>query len=453
MTVSTRKKRSKKKKRKNKTALFAGVLCSVLLLGTLGLLLLAAKQRAGRTEGGPAERREGQEADSAARESMEAEETQSIWAKIAEAEESLLKDIMSETPDWEEETETEPAKRYDALLADADFMRANKIYAKETAREDEIVLAFAGDILFDPNYAVMARLLQRGGKVEEAFSEDLLARMRGADLFMVNNEFPYSDRGTPTEGKQFTFRAKPESVSYLEEMGVDIVSLANNHASDYGEVSLLDTLDLLEELEMPYVGAGRNLEEARKPACFVMNDKRIAIVSATQIERNDHPDTRGAGETTPGTFRCWNPDNLLAEIKEAKEDNDIVIVYIHWGTENEEQIDWAQRDQAAMIAEAGADLIIGDHSHCLQPVGYVGDVPVIYSLGNFWFNSKTLDTCLVEVTIPVEGEMKVRVLPAKQSDCRTQLLDGTEAQRVIGYLNSISETGYLDENGMLSRRQ
>lgn len=457
MTVSTRKKKTKKKKRRNKTALFAGVLCGVLLIGTLGLVLLTAAQRsgmAGRDNSqaeGAAGRKTGQ-AKGAVQDS-ETAEAQSIWTRIADAEQSLLSDIMSETPEREEETETESAGRYDALLADTDFMKANRIYAKETASGEQTVLAFAGDILFDPNYAVMARLLARGGGIEEAFSEELLARMRGADLFMVNNEFPYSDRGVPTEGKQFTFRAKPESASYLEEMGVDIVSLANNHASDYGEASLLDTLDLLEEMEMPYVGAGRNLEEAKKPACFVMNDKRIAIVSATQIERNDNPDTRGAGETTPGTFRCWNPDNLLAEIKEAKEDNDIVIVYIHWGTENEEQIDWAQRDQAAMIAEAGADLIIGDHPHCLQPVGYVGDVPVIYSLGNFWFNSRTLDTCFVEVTIPAEGEMTVRVLPAKQSDCRTQLLDGAEAQRVISYLNSISETGFLDENGVLSKRQ
>lgn len=438
MTVSTHKKKSKKKKRKNKTALFAGVLCGVLALGTLGLILLAAEQRTGRAK------------DAVETEEMkETEESQSIWTKISDAEESLLNDIMSETSKSEEE----PVGRYDELLADETFMKANKIYAKETASEEETVLAFAGDILFDPQYAVMARLKQRGGGIEEAFSADLLTRMRGADLFMVNNEFPYSDRGAPTEGKQFTFRAQPESASYLEEMGVDIVSLANNHASDYGEVSLLDTLDVLEKMEMPYVGAGRNLEEAKKPACFVMNDKRIAILSATQIERNDNPDTRGAGEATPGTFRCWNPENLLAEIREAREDNDIVIVYIHWGTENEEQIDWAQREQAEMIAEAGADLIIGDHPHCLQPVGYVGDVPVIYSLGNFWFNSKTLDTCLVEVTIPAEGEMTVKVLPAKQSDCRTQLLSGAEAQRVIGYLNSISETGHLDENGVLSKKE
>ena len=329
-------------------------------------------------------------------------------------------------------------------------MKREKIYAKEAASPEEIVMAFAGDILFDPNYAVMAKLQQRGGAIEEAFSEEILTKMREADIFMVNNEFPYTSRGTPTADKTFTFRAKPESAAYLTEMGVDIVSLANNHSYDYGETSLLDSLDTLEAMDMPYVGAGRNLEEAVEPVNFIINDTKICILSATQIERNDYPDTPGAGENTPGTFRCWNVDRLLQEIAAAREESDIVIVFIHWGTENEEQIDWAQRDQAIAIAEAGADIIIGAHPHCLQPVGYVGNVPVIYSLGNFWFNSKSLDTCLVQVRIQKEGQLSVQVLPAKQSDCYTKLLDGEEKRRVIGYLNSISDSGMLDEEGYLS---
>ncbi len=235
-------------------------------------------------------------------------------------------------------------------------------------------------------------------------------------------------------------------------MGVDIVSLANNHAYDYGEVSLLDSLDTLEVMDMPYVGAGRNLEEAVKPVSFIANDKKITILSATQIERNDHPDTKGAGENTPGTFRCWNPDRLLEEIRKARPNCDMLIVYIHWGTESQAETDWAQRDQAVMIAEAGADLIVGDHSHCLQPVGYVQGVPVIYSLGNFWFNSKSQDTCLLQVRIPEKGEAVIRVLPARQSDCRTKLLDGSEKARVIQFINSISDSGVLDEDGYLSPR-
>ncbi len=438
MTASTRnnKKRKKRKGRKRSSSLivFASVLCLVLTVGGIGLALLAAEQK--KEEGGR----------SYASEAKAKEEDHFLSQVMEEGAEAGSDTGQAESG---EEGVEEPESKYGALLGDPERMKRERIYAKETASPDEIVMAFAGDILFDPSYAVMARLQQRGGGIEEAFSADLLQAMRDADIFMVNNEFPYTDRGTPTAGKQFTFRARPESAAYLTQMGADIVSLANNHAYDYGEVSLLDSLDTLEAMDMPYVGAGRNLEEAVKPVSFIANDTKITILSATQIERNDNPDTKGAGENTPGTFRCWNPERLLEEIRKARPDCDILIVYIHWGTESTAEIDWAQRDQAVMIAEAGADIIIGDHSHCLQPVGYVKGVPIIYSLGNFWFNSKSQDTCLVQVRIPAEGELSVRVLPARQADCRTKLLDGGEKTRVINYINSISDSGRLDEDGYL----
>lgn len=429
--AADKKKRPAKRKKKNKLALFTVVFCMVLTVGGVFLALVSVGKARENTDLGTAGDGESEE----------------ITAEITQAtEEAEQDDLSGETQGAAQES------RYGALLADTERMERERVYAAETASSDAVVMAFAGDILFDPSYAVMAKLQQRGGAITEAFSEDLLAEMRGADIFMVNNEFPYTGRGTPTEGKQFTFRAKPESASYLTDMGVDIVSLANNHACDYGEVSLLDSLDTLEAMGMPYVGAGRNLEEAVRPVSFIANDKKITILSATQIERNDNPDTKGAGESTPGTFRCWNPDRLLEEIRKNRTECDILIVYIHWGTESQAETDWAQQDQAAAISEAGADVIIGDHSHCLQPVGYVNDVPVIYSLGNFWFNSKAQDTCLVQVRIPAEGELSVRVLPARQADCRTKLLDGAEKSRVIQYINSISDSGMLDEDGYLQRR-
>lgn len=340
--------------------------------------------------------------------------------------------------------------RYADVLSDAGYMQENNIYAKETSLPGEVSLAFAGDILFDPGYSVMAKLLQRTNGIYDSISEDLLEEMQAADIFMLNNEFPYSDRGTPTEGKQFTFRAKPESVNILGEMGVDIVSLANNHAYDYGEAAFLDTLDILENAQMPYVGAGRNLEEASRPLYFIAGDIKIAYVSATQIERLDNPDTKGAADTTPGVFRCWNPDALLEKVKEAKENSDFVIVYIHWGTENTVELDWAQLDQAPKIADAGADLIIGDHPHCLQPIQYVKGVPVVYSLGNFWFNSKELDTCLVKAVIDENGLKSLQFVPALQKNCTTTMLHGEEKRRVLEYMRSISPGIVIDDAGNIS---
>lgn len=342
--------------------------------------------------------------------------------------------------------------KYAELLADEEFCRQQNIYAKEAASPDEATIVFAGDILLDDHYAVMAKLQQRGGNIENAFSEEMLEVMRGADIFMVNNEFPYTDRGVATENKKFTFRAKPEYASYLLDMGVDIVSMANNHAYDYGEISLTDSIDTLNGMGMPFVGAGRNLEEAIRPVYFIVNDMKIAFISATQIERTDNPDTKEATTTSPGVFRCWDVERLLEVVRNAEKVSDYVIVYIHWGTESTDEIDWAQKEQAPKIAEAGADLIIGDHPHVLQPIGYSGETPVFYSLGNYFFNSKALDTCLVKVTLSENGLKSLQFIPGRQEDCYVSMLHDKEKERVLSYMRQISPDISIDAEGFVTKQ-
>lgn len=317
----------------------------------------------------------------------------------------------------------------------------------DTAEENKVVLTFAGDILFDPGYAIYATYLQRGSVLEECISPEVLSYMQAADIMMVNNEFPYSDGGVPQPDKMYTFRAAPESAELLYEMGVDIVSLANNHTFDYGEEGFLDTLETMEEIGMPYVGAGRNIEEAARPFYFEADGVRIGILAATQIERTDYPNTRGATEELAGVLRCWNPEYLTEVIRETKENCDYLILFIHWGTESTDVLDWAQVDQAPKYAEAGADLIIGAHPHVLQEIGYEGGVPVVYSLGNFWFNSRTLDSCMVTVTLQNGALESLQFVPCLQTGCGVELLHGAERERVLNYMRGISGEAIIDENG------
>lgn len=362
-----------------------------------------------------------------------------FWEKIPEdeAEETAASEVQN--------------SRYGEELADAQYMKENHILAWESSDSDTVTFGFIGDILFDDEYAIMANLLRRGVSIENGVSEAMLAQLQGVDILVANNEFPFTDRGTPTEGKTYTFRADRDTVSYLHDMGVDVAVLANNHIYDFGEVGLLDTLDTLSDAGIPAVGAGRNLEEASAPLYFIVNDMKIAIVAATQIERLDNPDTKGATENSAGVFRCWNPEKLYEVVEQAKENSDFVIVYIHWGTENESEPDWAQLEQAPKLAEAGADLIIGDHSHCLQGIDYYGDTPVIYSLGNFWFNSKTLDTCMVQVTVGKDGLQSFQFVPAIQSDCRVDLAYGEDKERILAYMRNLSPDVMIDEEGYVSK--
>jgi len=345
--------------------------------------------------------------------------------------------------------ETAPPAKYQSELEDPAYLTENNIYVREPSVPGQATLTFAGDVLFDDHYAITGPV-RADGDISKGVAPEVIERMQAADVMMLNNEFAYSNRGTPLEEKQFTFRARPETVTYLNDMGVDIVSLANNHAYDYGPEALTDTLDTLREAEIPYVGAGRNIDEARKPVYFIVGDLKIAFVAATQIERLDTPDTKEATETDPGVFRCWNGDKLMETVREAARSSDFVVVYVHWGTENQAELDWAQLKQAPELAGAGADLIIGDHPHCLQPIGVIRGVPVIYSLGNFWFNSKTLDTGMVEVVIDESGIARYQFVPCLQSGCRTTLLEGAEKERVLAYLRSISEGVQIDAEGVVT---
>lgn len=437
---------NKKRRRSGKAALiFIEVLALILITGFGAMFLYAGVNGELKAVG------DNKEAEDYS--TQEQTLVEAVVEKIEPTPEPVRETVEEST---EEETDN---SRYGSLLADEEYCTQNHIYGKEAGKTDEISLLFAGDVGLSEGYANLGQLLDRGGDITTAFDENTLDVMRGADVFMINNEFPYTDRGTPTAEKTYTFRCSPKHVHYIADMGADIVSIANNHTYDYGEVSMLDTLDTLEEAGMPYVGAGRNIEEAIKPTYFIINDTRIAFVAATQIERVSNPDTKGATETSPGTFRCFYDDRICDVIREAAACSDYVVAYIHWGTELEISPDWAQLELAPKLQEAGANLIIGDHPHILQKLDYIGDTPVIYSLGNYWFNSKTLDTGLLEVILnpnaSEDGETivkSVRFIPAIQSGCKCNIVADGEKNRIINYMQSISPEVLIDENGYVYKK-
>ena len=309
----------------------------------------------------------------------------------------------------------------------------------------------ARNILFDDNYAVGEAFKRHGDSVKGVFGKRLLSKMKNVDIMLVNNEFPYSLGGAPTPNKTYTFRARPETAKILGEMGVDMVSLANNHAYDYGEQALLDSFDVLDKAGVVYGGAGKNIDEASHPIYYLTeNGMKIAVICATQIERLDNPDTKGATETTPGVFRCLDDSLLLDRIKEAREKNAFVVVFIHWGTESTTDIDYLQRDQAIEIADAGANLIIGSHPHILQKIDYVNGVPVVYSLGNYIFTSKTQDTGMVIATLHKNGSVNLQFVPGIQQSCTVFEADGSEKKRIIDSMSNMSPGINIDDKGYIS---
>lgn len=313
------------------------------------------------------------------------------------------------------------------------------------------VLAFTGDVNFADDWYNMLHYAKTAG-IEDCFGESLLAEMRAADVLLCNNEFAFSDRGSPMPGKQFTFRAKTANVSMWQQLGADIVGLANNHCFDYGEDAFLDTLSTLQGANIPYVGAGKNLEEAMQPQFFLVGGMKIGYVACTRAEK--YILTPEAGETSPGVLRCYDPELAVQAIQTASEQCDYLVVYVHWGTEGSTVLEQAQTDLATRFTEAGADLIVGAHPHILQGAGWRQDTPVLYSLGNFWFNMETLDSTLLKVTVSEPGAAgaTVQLLPCIQTGGRVSLLEeDADRQRVLNSLNDVMENGYFDANGNLCK--
>ncbi len=326
---------------------------------------------------------------------------------------------------------------------------AGPVYEREAKAPDKVTISFAGDISFAEGYANMSHYHSSGNDITKCILPEVIEVMDSADIMMLNNEFTYSTRGAPLSGKTFTFRAMPQMAQNLSRLSVDLVSLANNHVYDYGETALLDTMDTLDQYGIPYVGAGRNLEEAKKIVYFQSGGLRIAFVSATQVERS-YVFTKEATDQIPGVLRTFQPDTFQEVIRKAEETSDFVVVYVHWGTEGTNYFEGDQQLLGYQYIDAGADLVIGAHPHCLQGIEYYKGVPIVYSLGNYWFNSKTLDTGLVEADVGEDGLKELRFVPCLQQGCRTSLVtDEGQKLRVYRFLEGISANISIDGNGVI----
>ena len=272
-----------------------------------------------------------------------------------------------------------------------------------------------------------------------------------SDITMVNNEFPYSTRGDKAKDKQFTFRLDPSYVSMPLEMGVDVAGLANNHVLDYGSEALEDTLTTLEGVNIDFVGSGYNMDEAAKLVTREINGVTYGFMASSHIIPFASWDV---ANTSPGVFTFYNDTALLERIAEYKTQCDYLFVCVHWGVERTDELEDYQINEGHAMIDAGADAVIGMHSHCLQPVEMYKGKPIFYSLGNFIFGTNISSAAVVSFTYePGCSDPLIKVVPTCASNGYTTEAQGDKKQEIISYLMSISDSAVIDENGLLDSRQ
>jgi hypothetical protein len=261
----------------------------------------------------------------------------------------------------------------------------------------------------------------------------------GADLVFGNLEVPLTNAREPVEEKAESLRAPVEQISYLSASNFSIVNLANNHIGDYGPTGVLETIDSLQRAGIGHVGVGRTITEAMQESVCTVGGITVAFIGFY-----DH----GAGSSSDGVCIAGMGRQLVVHrIAELARRYALVAVSLHWGIENVSYPSPEQQSLARACIDAGASVIVGHHSHCLQGIEVYRGRAIFYSLGNFNFmrcgnpKSPRSDlTAIADITFHDDGTVGHDLIAVRIGDdyCPRPMTDRNEMAAFRVHMERIS---------------
>jgi hypothetical protein len=239
-------------------------------------------------------------------------------------------------------------------------------------------LGFTGDTMLGDG--AMSKITEEG---PESVLAGVAPMLSGFDFTIINSEVPFTTSTAPNNpGAKYSYASDPAYLPVLHALGVDAINLGNNHAMDRGPVGLADTLQAAADTGVAAFGAGADQAQASMPLMVRSGQLDVAVVS---FGENFGPLQRST-DVSAGMLPL-KPDRIERGIRVARDNGaDRVVAFVHWG-DNYADVNDQQRYWAGLFAEAGYDVVIGSGSHTLQPVDVIGDMPVVYSMGNFVFGA------------------------------------------------------------------
>ena len=308
---------------------------------------------------------------------------------------------------------TSTGKSLHALNALADGDVEKGIVLDRTAEEKSAVdIAFAGKV--NPALAETT---------EGNLSADLLKAMQGADIQVACNECVFSEDGAAA------FRADAKRAKLYEEMGVDVVTLASIHASDYGSAGLASTVAALDEAKIAHIGAGKDESAASTPAYFLAGGRKIALIGTAQTLY--WKKTQSASASAAGVFSLT--DSVAKAVETAKKTSDYVFVYMNAGIdENASWFDGDQSSWARKLIDAGADGVIGAHSNKVQGMEFYKDKLIVYGLGDLWYDSTSRESGIYQISIAADGTISHSLLACAQRGSKASLCTDADKAAVFG---------------------
>ena len=295
-------------------------------------------------------------------------------------------------------------------------------------------------------------------KVEEHGYDYPFAKTRhlfaGSQIVFANLEGPLTTRGTEDKDKRYVYRSPPDKVApALKRAGINVVSLANNHAMDYGQVGLRDTITALKKNGIKYVGAGATLAEARQAQFFRIGKITVAVLAYSLTFPESAWATARQGGTAFGHER-----HIRADVSKARRRADIVIVSFHWGREKQTTLRPYQPQLAHAAIDAGAQLILGHHPHVLQGIENYRQGIILYSLGNYAFGSysrRNPRSAVAQISFARNRVSEVRLIPINVNNIDVLFqptpLTGATANEVVAQLQQLSQplgVTLINDNGV-----
>lgn len=292
-----------------------------------------------------------------------------------------------------------------------------------------MLVAIVGDTMLGRGVAEALTAVAPASLVEP----EIAAMLQDADVTVLNLECCISDRGAPIQlpGKPFFFRAPPHAVELLVHLGVDCVTLANNHALDFGEVALLDTLHHLQNAGISWVGAGADGAQAQLPVTLTAGGDELTVIGFT-----DHPAAFAAGPARPGVayvdLRTTLDPWLVTALSEAQQG--CLLVTPHWGPNMTTEPNSDIRRAGEQLMRCGATVVAGHSAHVFHGVQGGRQGTVLYDVGDFLDDYRVdpllrNDLGLLFLIDLADGRpRRLQAVPLKLEYCYTRRATGTDAR-------------------------
>lgn len=309
-------------------------------------------------------------------------------------------------------------------------------------RKTTVTLAAVGDVLLDRG---VRRDIQRFG-VAYPFAATAKV-LSAANITFANLECPLATRAAKIV-KSVSFKADPSAAQCLHNAGIDIVSLANNHALDCGGGGLLETFNALKRHKVLWCGAGSNVRASEAATRLTVKGVRLAFVAFSEFM----PTSPSPHDDKP-SIALASSDSIHRVLKAARIGADVVIVSFHWGIEGQSRPTTQQKEWAHLAVQCGADLVIGHHPHILQGMEIVSQntlkggrrrALIAYSLGNFVFDApryrdeRTVQTLILRCTFDRDGLRAAEFVPVRIHGTQPRLAKGVQAVEIVRRLSELS---------------